>query len=373
MGNIMPRIIIGMIIFFCTVNFMAGAQIPLRIGIAGLTHGHVGGAFNSAKIGTIQIVGIAEPDRSVAQRYAEKYGFSMDIVYPSLDEMLAARKPDAVAAFGSILQHLDVVRRCAPKRIHVMVEKPLAISADHAEEMISLAKRYGIFLLTNYETTWYETNRLTGKWTSQGKIGALRKIVIHDGHSGPKEIGVQPEFLSWLTDPAQNGGGAIIDFGCYGANLATWMMHGEMPASVTAITQQMKPEIYPRVDDEATIILTYPATQVIIQASWNWPYGRKDMEAYGTRGYIMAIDKYHLKFKEDSDDENSITVKDRAAPYNDSFSFFTSLISGEISLELNDLSGPENNLTVMKILDAARESARTGKTVPTIEASTPAK
>jgi hypothetical protein len=50
------------------------------------------------------------------------------------------------------------------------------------------------------------------------------------------------------------------------------------PLTVTAVTQQIKPEIYPRVDDEATIILTYLHAQGILQASWNWPFDRKDME-----------------------------------------------------------------------------------------------
>ena len=68
----------------------------------------------------------------------------------------------------------------------------------------------------------------------------------------------QPEFLAWLNDPKLNGGGALYDFGCYGADLMTWLMDGQRPISVTATTQQIKPDIYPRVDDEATIILTYP-------------------------------------------------------------------------------------------------------------------
>jgi predicted dehydrogenase len=66
-----------------------------------------------------------------------------------------------------------------------------------------------------------------------------------------------PEFLQWLTDPVLNGGGALTDFGCYGADLATWFMNGETPLTVTAVTQQIKPDLYPKVDDEATIILAY--------------------------------------------------------------------------------------------------------------------
>ncbi|HEX7016645.1 MAG TPA: Gfo/Idh/MocA family oxidoreductase [Cyclobacteriaceae bacterium] len=350
------------LLLLCVTTLPSLAQ-PLRLGIAGLTHGHVGWAFESAKMGDIEIVGIAEPNRAVAQRYATRYGFPMSKIYPSLEEMLDATRPVAVAAFGSILAHRDVVRACAPRGIHVMVEKPLAINADHALEMVRLAEQYGVILMTNYETTWYPTNHLAHDWVRSGKLGTVRKIVVHDGHEGPKEIGVQEEFLEWLTDPEQNGGGAIVDFGCYGANLALWLMNGRMPEQVTAVTQTLKPEIYPRVDDEATIILTYPGAQVIIQASWNWPYGRKDIEIYGTNGYVFAENRHHLRYRLDDHPERQFEATERETPYNDPFQYFAARIAGDVKADDNDLSGTTNNLSVMKILDAARESARTGRSV----------
>ena len=68
-----------------------------------------------------------------------------------------------------------------------------------------------------------------------GKLGAVRRLVTHYGHQGPKEIGVGPEFFSWLTDPAKNGAGALYDFGCYGANFATWLFENQRPLSVFAV------------------------------------------------------------------------------------------------------------------------------------------
>ncbi len=99
----------------------------------------------------------------------------------------------------------------------------------------------------------------------------------------------QPEFFAWLNDPKLNGAGALYDFGCYGADLMTWLMDGQRPTSVTAVTQHIKPEIYTHVDDEATIILTYPKAQAILQPSWNWPFDRKDMEVYGQTGYVITV------------------------------------------------------------------------------------
>src|SRR5690606_40596134 len=104
-------------------------------------------------------------------------------------------------AFGTIYEHLNVVKVCAPKGIHVMVEKPLAVSLDHARKMEALAKKYNIHLLTNYETTWYASNHKARELLNEGAIGDIRKVVVRDGHKGPKQIGVNNEFLNWLTDP----------------------------------------------------------------------------------------------------------------------------------------------------------------------------
>jgi predicted dehydrogenase len=104
----------------------------------------------------------------------------------------------------------------------------------------------------------------------QKAIGEIRKIIFYKGHIGPKEINCSPEFLNWLTDPNLNGGGALFDFGCYGANLATWFLNNQKPLSVTAVTRQTKPNIYPKVDDDATVVITYPKVQVVNpQLKWH--------------------------------------------------------------------------------------------------------
>jgi predicted dehydrogenase len=350
--------------FFYATHLLAQNQKPLRIGVAGLTHGHVGWILNYKKPEVVEVVGVTEADRALAESYSKKYGFSMDIVYSSLEEMLNKTKPEAVTAFNSIYQHLEVVKACAPKGIHVMVEKPLSYSLDHAKEMEALARKYKIHLLTNYETTWYGSNHKAFEILNTEKsIGPARKIVVHDGHRGPKEIGVGPEFLNWLTDPLQNGGGAIIDFGCYGADLITWLMKGERPISVTAVTQQMKPDLYPKVDDEATIVVTYPHMQGIIEASWNWPVGRKDMEVYGQTGYVFTIDALNMRFrKSESEKEISLTAEPTQFPQSDPFGYLAAVVRGEIKSE-DDLSSLITNMIVVEILDAARKSAKEGKTI----------
>ena len=336
---------------------------PLRLGIAGLRHSHVHGILG--RTGTdIRIVGIAEANRELAERYAKRYGLDEALLFGSLEEMLDQAKPEAVAAFGPTDEHRAVVEACAPRGIHVMVEKPLAFDLGEAFAMQALAERHRVQLLTNLETTWYPSVHAARALVQEGAIGEIRKVVVHDGHRGPKEIGVEPEFLAWLTDPVRNGGGALTDFGCYGANLTTFLMRGEAPLTVTAVAQRIKPAVYPRVDDEATIVLTYPRAQAILQASWNWPVGRKDMEAYGERGYVLAPDRSTLRVRRDEPTpEEVLRLEPRPAPLGDPFAYLAAVVRGAMVVAPADPSALANNVTVARILDAARESARTGRTV----------
>ena len=338
---------------------------PVRMAVAGITHGHVSWIL-SRKKADLLLVGIYEPNTELAQRLVKQYGLSSSLIYNNLNKMLDAVKPEAVAAFGSILQHMEVVEACAPRHIDVMVEKPLATTLQQALKMETLAKKFDIKLLTDFETSWYPSTVKTYELVNDSNyIGKIKKVVIHDGHEGPKEIGVSKEFLEWLTDPVQNGGGALIDFGCYGANLMTYLMNGEQPVSVTAVTQQFKPDTYPRVDDEATIVVTYPSAQCIIQGSWNWPFGRKDMEVYGQTGYVISVNKnsMRLRAKPDSTEHSLQVTSKEVAVYEDPFSYFTNVIHNKIKVPENGVYALKTNVTVVRILEAARESAKSGKTV----------
>ncbi len=350
-----------------TSGNLLAQKAPVKIGVVGLTHTHVHWILGLEDRGDIRVVGIVESNRELAERYSGQHGFPMTMVYNTIEEMIAATHPEAVTAFGTIYEHLEVVAICAPLGIHVMVEKPLAVNLDHAKKMEQLAKKHDIHLLTNYETTWYPSNHKAYDLLKSGAVGDLRKVIIRDGHKGPKNIGVNNEFLEWLIDPVQNGGGALMDFGCYGANLMTWLLDGQKPISVTAVTQQLQEEHNPEVDDDAIIILTYDHSNAIIQASWNWPIGRKDMAIYGLKGALYADNRHQLRIRiaegYDGYQEESYNLEERPAPLDDPFALFAAVINGEITLAPYDLSSLENNMIVMEILEAARISAESKSTV----------
>ncbi|MFD1140224.1 Gfo/Idh/MocA family protein [Larkinella insperata] len=348
-----------------TVSMNTSAQStkkPVRVGVVGLVHSHVGWILNRARQTgdpNIEVVGIAEPNREVAERYLKEFGLPQRLLYSTVEEMLDKTRPDAVTAFNEISNHLNVVKVCAPRGVHVMVEKPLAVSIAQAKEMEALAKKHNIQLLTNYETTWYGSNHKAHRMAVQeGAIGPIRRIVVHDGHDGPAQM--NKEFVAWLTDPVTNGAGALFDFGCYGANLATWLLKGEKPRTVSAFTLQIKPDVYPKVDDDATIILEYPKTQVVIQASWNWPFSRKDMEVYGETGYVFTLDgtRMRIRLKGDKAEQTTEAAK-TDAPVGDPFDYLAQVVRGETK-SVDDLSSLKVNMIVMEILDAARRSAQSG-------------
>ncbi|MBU1822198.1 MAG: Gfo/Idh/MocA family oxidoreductase [Bacteroidetes bacterium] len=340
------------------------AQKPVRVAVAGISHGHIGWIFNRKEKKDIELVGIYETDKELVAKFVERYKLDPTLFYDNLDKMLAETKPEAVTAFGPINEHITVVRAAAPRAIHVMVEKPLATTYKDALEIADLAQKHGIKVLTNFETSWYSSNQHVQQLYADGKLGEIRKVMVNDGHQGPKEIGVSKEFFAWLTDPVQNGGGALTDFGCYGANLMTWLMQGEKPLTVTAITQQNKPDIYPKVDDEATIILQYPKAQCIIQGSWNWTFARKDMEVYGTKGYAVAVDRTTVRQRlAEKNPEETLKLSPRPAPFEDPFSVLADVVQGRLKMDKNDLYELPVNITAVQILEAARKSAKTGRTI----------
>lgn len=283
---------------------VAGKQ-PVKIGIAGLTHSHVLPLLRNLSSRDFKVVGISEANRELALKYAR--------------------------------------------------------------EMAKIAEKHKILLLTNYETSWYPSNHKSYEMISNKEIGDLRRIIVYDGHKGPEEIRVNPEFLDWLTDPVMNGGGAVTDFGCYGADLITWILKGEKPQSVYAVLKQYKPSVYPKVDDDATIVLSYPSMTGIINASWNWPFNRKDMHIYGTTGYIYSDDQQNIRYRlSERSPENYVKLPLREEPFNNPFSFFAAAIRGDITVSETDLSSIKINLIVVEILEAARKSQKTGRSVKLI-------
>lgn len=360
----MRRYLTRLLALAVPLTSLHAADQPLRLAIAGLNHGHVSGFLrNAQRRPEVQIAGVWDPDPALLARYAKDYKLASDILYTDLAKMLDTVKPEAVATFTDTYSHVRVVEACAPRHITVMMEKPLATTVAQARAIQQASAKYGTSVFVNYETTWYRSHgEIWNLFHEQKAAGEIRRMVAMDGHEGPKEIHVQPEFLAWLTDPVKNGAGALFDFGCYGANLMTWMMDDQRPLKVTALAETTKPAIYARVDDQATVLLEYPKAQGIIQASWDWPYSRKDFEVYGVRGYAIATGGDNLRVRMgDAREEETPAPPELKPDERDSISYLIGVARGKF--KPSGLNSLENNVIVVEILDAARESIKTGRTV----------
>ncbi len=368
----MPRILrftlsLGLLLSSSLVSAQLASPVP--VAIVGLTHGHVQGFLGGlAAHPEVKLVGVSEPDAALREKYEAKFHLPHRIFFASEQAMLEATHPQAILVYTSPAAHLEAIRIAAPMHIAAMVEKPLATTVPDALEIERLSEANHVPVLTNYETTWYASNAEAERILDSGKIGDLRRLVFHDGHKGPKEIGVDPEFLAFLQDPQQNGAGALFDFGCYGADLATVIQHGELPLEVVAVLNHDKPAVYPHVDDDATVILKYPRAVADIEASWNWPFDRKDMEVYGSTGYVDTVYVStqvtdHLRLREAGEaQERTALAPALTGAAHDPMAYLVAVLRGELKPE-GDLGSLSTNVRVVQILDAARRSAATGRAV----------
>lgn len=338
------------------------SQQPLRVVVAGLNHDHVHGILSRYGKGAVDIVGIADPDVQLHKKFGRIYHLPDSLFYTDLKSLLLAKKPDAVLGYNAVGKHLDVVEICAPLHISVMVEKPLAATLQQAKQMEALAAKHNIKVLTNFETTWYASYHDVYNTVMQDSIGPIKRMVAHDGHQGPKEIGCSADFLKWLTDPVLNGAGALNDFGCYGAGLMTWLMHGKRPAAVTAVTQHYKPDVYPKVDDDALILVEYEGATGLIEGSWNWPFSIKDLEVFGEHGYLHALDSRNVTSRMREARRGEKRADPLPAPIADPITYLSAVLRGQLP-GTDDLSSLKYNMIVMEILDAAKRSAASGKRI----------
>lgn len=327
--------------------------------LAGLTHDHVDGTLDKYKNGQVEIIGIAESNKELCEKKKTKYGLSDALFFKDLPTALQKTHPDLVMAYNSPSEHLGVIEKCLPLHIPVMIEKPLTFSNTEAAKMKMLSEKYKTKVYTNFPSLWYTS--FIELLKRSGEAGAISKMVMRGGHRGPVEVGCSKEFLGWLTDSLKNGGGALIDFGCYGAVIMTELMHGKMPMSVYANAKHLKPGVYPKADDAATIILEYPGATGICEASWNWPYTIMDVEVYGNDGYLHAaqFNTPELRIK---DEKENRTAEISTPEYKDEVSYLTAVIKNGAP-DTNKMLSLERNLIIARILDAARKSAREGKKV----------
>ena len=334
-----------------------------RLAIVGLDHDHVWDILkNIASEPDAELIAIADAHPELVEKAKSQVPATVKF-YSDYVKMLDEAKPEAVIVTTENDKHAAILRECAKRHIHYSTEKPMATNAADAREMERLAKQANIKLMVNYWNAWVAPSHEISRRVHEGQLGPVRKIVVQYGHQGPKEIGVSKEFADWLYDPVKNGGGAVIDFGCYGAEWALWLKG--RPTRVYATAKKLKIEQHNQVDDEATIVLDYPDATAILQASWNWPYDLGQVQVFGPKGSLLARahDLFYRPAAEDNNDDapdgRPVTLATLPHESSNPIANFVDHIRNNKAIE--DPVSPWLNVQVMEILDAARESIRTGR------------
>jgi predicted dehydrogenase len=341
----------------------ASGTAKTRLAVVGLDHDHVWSLLKDlAGEPSAELVAIAEADPALVSRAQKEVPASVKF-YADYVAMLDQAKPEAVIVATSNDRHLEILRQCAKRHVHYSTEKPMATSAADAREMERLAQEANIKLMVNYWNAWVAPSHDLLHRVRAGEVGPIQKIIVQYGHRGPKEIGISQQFANWLYDPVKNGGGAIMDFACYGAELSLWLKG--RPTRVYATTRKMKVEQNNKVDDDATIVLDYQDATAIIEASWDWPYTKEQVEVFGPKGSLLARHNTLQRRSADAHGPNvapdgeSVTLDALPKETSNPISYLVDCIRNNKPIE--DPVSARLNVQVMEILDAARESARTGK------------
>jgi len=341
----------------------SAADAKVRLAIVGLDHDHVWGLLKDiAKEPQAELVAIADPHPDLVKKAKAQVAASVKF-YSDYVKMLDDAKPEAVIVTTETDHHLQILRACAQRHINFSTEKPMATNARDAREMERLARLAGIKLMVNYWNAWVAPTHDLFHRVHGGELGPVEKIIVQYGHQGPKEIGVSKEFEGWLYDPVKNGGGALMDFGCYGAEWALWLKG--RPSRVFATAEKLKTQQNNLVEDDATIVLEYPDGAAILEPSWNWPYNMDRVQVFGPKGSLLATQDQLLSRPAGEDDWplEGKPVALAPVPHETSnpISYLVDCIRHNKPIE-NPVAAPLN-VQVVEILDAARESIRTGRAV----------
>jgi scyllo-inositol 2-dehydrogenase (NADP+) len=353
-------------LFAALICLPLAAQQPAnyKIAVVGLVHSHVWGHLKTIMDGkTAQLVGVAEPNPELIAE-AKKAGVADNLVFSDYTKMLNETKPDIVWAFVENNRHLEIAKACAQRHINLIFEKPVASTYEDAKQIRALAAKYNIRVMTNYQMAWWPANYVAKAAVDHGDVGTIYRLHGVVGHGGPGSQGVRNKyFFEWLTDPVKNGAGALMDFGCYNALWSIWYLG--MPQSVYASVQHLRPDVFPKVEDNATLVLNYPNAVGIFEGSWNLPRSFQDLEVFGRPdtgkkpgSVYMAHNGVELS---QGREKKQLALDPLPADEAEPVAYMVSRMRSNKPIE--GMTAMDINVEVIHIIDLAKESVKTGRPV----------
>lgn len=297
-------------------------------------------------------------------------------LYDNYVDMLDSVKPDLAIISTETPLHVEVFEKCAERGIAVSMEKPMAVSYSDGLKMARVAERTGATLMVNWPLAWQPCMIQYKELLESGRLGQLVKVHQLVGHPGPLGRGVRHPKVEETSDSttgieksatwwhtAAIGGGAMLDFCCYGAMACNFLV-GQQAVSATAMRLNSMSQ-WGDADDNAAMIVRYPECIAVLEGSWTVPVGgtRPGPTLYGTEAMAEC---------RDTSEGVVVTVRDFAGHVEDlpirvnephlkniTTAFVHHMKTGEPLPRYLDLY---ENLDVLAILDAGVRSANSGKT-----------
>ena len=202
----------------------------LRIGIIGAggiaTHCHMP-AYQ--KMNNVKIVAICDIKPEKAKLFADS--FSIPAIYEDYKEMIAKEELDAVDICTPNYLHSVMAVDALNSGLHVMCEKPDAVSVEEAVKMKEASEKNGKVLIVMRNNRFMNVSTFAKKFIDAGKMGE-----IYASRCGWQRRGGIPGKGGWFTTKAQSGGGPLIDLGVHMIDLTMWLMGNPKPVSVSGCT-----------------------------------------------------------------------------------------------------------------------------------------
>lgn len=263
-----------------------------RLGVIGFAHMHVNGLIRSfAGLPNVEWVACADTVPDVPELVEVRSSRAWNLrqahevtgipkVYGDYREMLEKERFDFVIFCPENAKHGEVAEAIAAHGAHMLTEKPMAASLPEALRMVRAAQAHGVELFINWPSTWSPAIRKAKELLDQGVIGDLWQVKWRAGSMGPMSHGstrpgpdgtpieitdVEKGATWWHR--AGTGGGALLDYCCYGACLARWYV-GSPAVAAFGMMANFNSQ-YGSADDNAVITVRFPRAMAILEATWS--------------------------------------------------------------------------------------------------------
>jgi predicted dehydrogenase len=336
-------------------NSAMGERAKIRYAVIGL--GHIAQvavlpAFAHARQNS-ELTAVVSDDPAKHEKLRTKYKVQHTYSYEEYDDCLSSGAIDAVYIALPNNLHCDFSVRAAQAGIHVLCEKPMAMTEDECEKMISAAEQARVKLMIAYRLHFEKANLEAVEIARSGKLGEPRFF------SSVFAMQVKEDNIRLKREL---GGGTLYDIGVYCINAARSLFQAE-PQEVHAFSISGKDPRFTEVDEMTGAVLRFPEDRL---ASFTCSFGAADVSAYelvGTEGNLRVEPAYeyvgelkHRLTVKGKSRERTFASRDQFAP---ELIYFSNCIINNVDPEPSGAEG----LADVRVIRALYRSAESGSVV----------